>query len=339
MDEYEKDLPTNKFINEFQSTNRLQEYAVGNLFSHIMETAEPGTKYVGAWFYKNYDYLRVRFNNNKNRCNDLNYWLDLKKDAHEKLFPDKHKTQWDFINRLRIKIESDKFSGKGCEKYTLTYTLADRGKHNELSIYCENRDHLRMLCEQYKDSISANNENCLNLSNYVNKNYKNFFEKYKCLEDNPYKNDYRYYVTNDCTLYNMTKTFPEYNFENKEISEKPNARKAIVLCSEYEKLLSCHNKEDKPEPLIINPTESSCSCPPTQNILYGFLVFLGMISAFFFLYNFTSLGSWLRGHIMKNQVERRDIDEHASYNLTNDISDIITTNTENNGYFLAYEAS
>ncbi|SBT84026.1 PIR protein [Plasmodium ovale] len=334
--DYENNLPATKYINYLNNSDVSTVFSDNNIINTIMKSAYLGTKHIGAWFYKNYEYIRGNSIDRKRRCIDLNYWLDEKKEQHKKLFPEIHEQQWNFIEQLRSKIESDRIQGKKCEKKFVHYPLDYRRSYNELSHFCENRDYLRNLCHSSKHSISAKDVNCSNLSHYVNRYYEIFSKKHRCLKDRNNDSDNEYVVSNECTLYDMSKTFPEYIFENKKISEKTNARKDIILCPEYEKLLICP-KENEPEPLLIRPTQSSSICPPTQNILYGVLALLGIISAFFTLYNFTSIGSWLRGCMIRNQIARRDVDENEECTLSDDSSDILDMNSENKAYYLAYK--
>ncbi|SBT84029.1 PIR protein [Plasmodium ovale] len=336
---YENELPANKFINEMNNINYSANFSGSHDFTDAMHLAKSVTKDIGLLFYKNYKYIFDEYEKRRHRCNYLNFWLDMKENEHKKAFGDKHIQEWEYIKKLRKNIEANRFHPNVCNDIRSEHSLIERGNRYELEHFCENRDHLRNLCEQQRGSISAYNEKCLKLADYVNKYYRTFFDKYRCLTGDSTTPDIQYHVTNDCTLYDMSKTFPEYIFDNKQVSEKVNSRNNIILYSEYENFLSCHkNKEELVSSTIIT-AETSCSCPPTQNILYGVSALLGIISMFFYLYNFTTLGSWLRGRITKNQIARRDIDDKEAYSLTNESSDIMLNNSVGKGYYLAYEAA
>ncbi|SBT79051.1 PIR protein [Plasmodium ovale] len=334
---YQDNLPATEFITELNNTKKSYSFSNNNNFTTAMNSSNPITKDIGLLFYKNYKYIYDDYENRKNRCNYLNYWLDVKEEEHKKVFGDKHNHEWECIKTLRNNIETGRFQLKLCNDIRNEHSLIERGNHYELEHFCENRDYLRKLCIQQENSISAGNSNCSNLSNYINKNYKYFFEKYRCLKGDKNKNEFQYHVTSDCTLYNMNKTFPEYTFDNKQILEKENSRNNIILCSEFDKVISCHNKVDKTAPIAITTPERQCNCHSTQNILYGVLALLGILSTFFFLYNFTSLGSWLRGRMTRNQIAPGDVDEHEGYTLSDDPSDILDMNSENKAYYLAYK--
>ncbi|SBT84027.1 PIR protein [Plasmodium ovale] len=340
-DGYENDLPANKFINKLKEEGNAKEYLGSNLIkTYIGDSAKQGTKNIGSMLIKNLLILKDKPENEWNkRCRDINHWLDLEKERHSRIYPIDHTAQWNLIEELWNETINDRLPKKKCKRNSNYENLRDMEKKYALDNFCENRDYLRMLCEQQISSNSGDNEKCSNLVDYVDKNYRAFFDNIKCLKDSITSPDNKYHVEDKCSLYNISGIFPEYSFENKQISEKVNTRKKIILCSEFDKLLSCHNEEDEIIHIEMTTPETSCSCPPTQNVLYGVLGFLGILSTFFFLYNFTSLGSWLQSRKIKKQTTRRGIDYQETYNLTDYSTNIISNDSENKGYYLTYKAT
>ncbi|SCA60110.1 VIR protein [Plasmodium vivax] len=98
-------------------------------------------------------------------------------------------------------------------------------------VYCVNRDYFKSLCEK---SIHPNrdiDQKCFNFSRFTDKYYEKFYTENDCLDKTHDPQDYRYHISNECTLYNMSKTFPVIDLQNKAILDNGNIRTPIKECT------------------------------------------------------------------------------------------------------------
>ncbi|SBT01489.1 PIR Superfamily Protein, partial [Plasmodium ovale curtisi] len=334
--EYEKDLPANKFATELNEKNKSDIYYESALFNDIMPSAEKETKFIGVMLIKNFLIFKEKKKEWNKRCNDLNHWLDLKKLEHSKSLPDKHIQEWQLVEELWIRTNKDRVPETGCERNPSNEKLPNMVKRYELEHFCENRDFLKNKCQEIHTK-KHEDKYCKNLSIYVDQEYSKFLTKEKCIPDknsNPYN---PFYISDECSLHDMSKTFPRYEFNNDNISEIYEGRTAITPCSQNKDLLQNLGSEEASASLTFESAEIQSPSLRTNNVLYGSLPILGVFPFLFYLYRFTSFGSLLRARIMKTDMIKRDIDELGSYTLSDDTSKIIDTNFDSEQYYLSYE--
>ncbi|CAI7718343.1 Plasmodium vivax Vir protein, putative [Plasmodium vivax] len=99
------------------------------------------------------------------------------------------------------------------------------------------------MCEDVIEYSSNAHKICLALSEYTDKHYKEFKSKNVCLDNSDEDNLYKYYVSEECNLYNMPKTFPEYNPQKRQILYENNSRTAINKCISTTESVSPEAKE------------------------------------------------------------------------------------------------
>ncbi|SBT84040.1 PIR protein, partial [Plasmodium ovale] len=294
------------------------------------------TKFIGVMLIKNFLIFKEKKKEWNKRCNDLNHWLDLKKLEHSKSLPDKHIQEWQLVEELWIRTNKDRVPETGCERNPSNEKLPNMVKRYELEHFCENRDFLKNKCQEIHTK-KHEDKYCKNLSIYVDQEYSKFLTKEKCIPDknsDPYN---PFYISDECSLHDMSKTFPRYEFNNDNISEIYEGRTAITPCSQNKDLLQNLGSEEASASLTFESAEIQSPSLRTNNVLYGSLPILGVFPFLFYLYRFTSFGSLLRARIMKTDMIKRDIDELGSYTLSDDTSKIIDTNFDSEQYYLSYE--
>ncbi|SBT84025.1 PIR protein [Plasmodium ovale] len=336
-DDYENNLPATRYFNYMNNESiRENEYA-GNTFNLFMNSASPEIKTIGSLFYRNFIYLRFKKEDYNNRCSDLNHWLNLEKEKHRENHRNDHDVLWIPIENLWNKINQERFRINKCNRKISNKSLINIQKRYKLGRFCENRDYLKSKCKAVQIEKRNIDNNCYYLTKYVNKYYDIFLAQESCLPDKNDDPDNPFFISDECSLYDMTKTFPEYNIQDNTISEKDIARTAINLCSELEKLSPYGTEGDKLDPEILAGTEAPSESSPNNNSLYGGIAIMGFLPVLFYVYKFTSLVPWLRSRIMKTEIVRTNMDNEESYNSIDDPSDIIPTNSENIEYYLGYE--
>ncbi|SBT84031.1 PIR protein [Plasmodium ovale] len=337
-DDYENNLPATSYFNYMNNESIKENEYAGNTFNLFMDSASPEIKTIGSLFYRNFSYLRYKGNEWDKRCSNLNYWLNLKKVKHREAHSNGHDDLWKPIEQLWAEIDDFRHPDFNCDRKHSNESSTNIEKRYALDRFCENRNYLKRKCEISISTKYEYDENCINLTKYVNKHYDIFLKQDKCLPDkrNSHDND-PFFISEDCSLYDMNKTFPEYIIQNREILEKNNTRKAIKFCSDLEKLSTHGTEGDELAPVTLEVTETPSQSSPQNNSLYGGLAFMGFFPALFYVYKFTSLGTWLRSRIMNSELALANKDDQESYNSIDDPSDIFLTNPENKEYFLGYK--
>ncbi|SBT84028.1 PIR protein [Plasmodium ovale] len=337
-EEYERNLPATKYFNELNNESNLIDHTESHLFLDIMNSSTPETKTIGNILYNKFLILRFRENEWNKRCSDLNHWLNLKKVDHRTIYQEKHDALWAPIEKLWVQIDEDRFPYNKCDRIYTNKSINDIQKRYALSRFCEDRDYLKNKCQMIENVKRDMDNNCLNLTKYVNKYYDVFLAQESCLPNKNNDPDNPFFISEECSLYDMTKTFPVYNIQNNPISEKDTTRTSIKLCSELEKLSPRRGGEDELNSVTLTVAETPSQNSPRNNAPYGGLALIAFLPALFYVYKFTSFGSWIRSHILKRKTLLRDIHEEEPYILSDGSPDIISTNLENKEYYLGYES-
>ncbi|SBT79050.1 PIR protein [Plasmodium ovale] len=336
-DDYENNLPATSYFNYMNNKNIRRDEYFGNTFNSVMDSANPEIITIGSLFYRNFTRLRFKKEDYNNRCSALNHWLNLEKVKHRENYRNNHDALWTPIENLWNKINEERYRNNKCDRKISNESLINIQKRYKLGRFCENRDYLKGKCQSVQIEKRNIDNNCYYLTKYVNKYYVIFLAQESCLPDKNDDPDNPFFISNECSLYDMTKTFPEYNIQDNTISEKEIARTTINLCSELEKLSPYGTERGALDPEILAVTEAPSESSSNNNSLYGGIAIMGFLPVLFYVYKFTSLVSWLRSRIMKTEIVRTNMDNEESYNSIDDPSDIIPTNSENIEYCLGYE--
>ncbi|CAG9476497.1 unnamed protein product [Plasmodium vivax] len=135
---------------------------------------------------------------------------------------------------MELLLEKDPSSK--CRRETNGYNISNKEKYMKLLSYCLNRDYIKSLCE-------SNRSFSINVSPvwyafyvFTEENYETFYEEYKCIDYSVEPKEYSYHISDDCTLYDMAKTFPKINVQDKIILYGDKSRKAIEQCKNNAKI-------------------------------------------------------------------------------------------------------
>lgn len=214
----DKDLPSSKFDEDF--TSYVDLYSLEDV-SLDKEDKTYFSKWYTSFSEKFSHYYKEKAkekneNISPKRCRNLNYHinylifqiyqkeLDYKNEEDQKLFKSS-------IESLKKNIKSlfavsEKIN---CERDEKDYT-SSMNIVKKLDDYCENRDHLRSVIKDKK-------EKCQDLIDYVNKKYDCFFNNDSCIIDIDAEEKKTFAISDDCTLYNIPKTFSYFECNNYEL--------------------------------------------------------------------------------------------------------------------------
>ncbi|KMZ77369.1 hypothetical protein PVIIG_05764 [Plasmodium vivax India VII] len=91
-----------------------------------------------------------------------------------------------------------------------------------LMVYCINRNYFKDLCEKSISRKNNVNQTCSLFSEFTNKYYANFYDENKCFDYPLGTDNYGYYISEDCDLNNIAKTFPKFDSNLQSILENDN---------------------------------------------------------------------------------------------------------------------
>ncbi|SBT83460.1 PIR protein [Plasmodium ovale] len=330
---YEQKLPTNKYSQELNSENSLNMYYNSTTFTSVMTSGGEKLKKIAAMLQKNYAGLHMYLQDRYDHCDDLNYWLEEKKDNHKIEEPVDHDNSWSLIDQLWNKLQYQTFPNNKCNRKNINKPLTERKKRKDLQHFCENRNHLRSTCKKAKDGKFQSDDNCKNLSDYVEKSYTRFTKENECMPNRSELTDYFLHINESCSLYDMPRTFPSYTFETNVITENLIKRTPIKKCTEDNILPSNSCPRDE----IVPETEVSGGSSNYLGIfLYMGLSFLAIFFILFYVYNFTSVKSLLHKCKGRQKLTRRFFEDDGE-ELLEASSQPLNISSLDKRYNLGYE--
>ncbi|KMZ88832.1 hypothetical protein PVBG_05628 [Plasmodium vivax Brazil I] len=202
----------------------------------VDHTKKEALKNIGCSVECGYNYLTV-FNDKTltDLCMYLNLWLDVQKSKHVNGDYRITEGEWSNIEEIWNNLLKNDPSSK-CRRETNGYNISNKEKYMKLLSYCLNRDYIKSLCE-------SNRSFSINVSPvwyafyvFTEENYETFYEEYKCIDYSVEPKEYSYHISDDCTLYDMAKTFPKINVHDKIILYGDKSRKAIEQCKNNAKI-------------------------------------------------------------------------------------------------------
>ncbi|KMZ89597.1 hypothetical protein PVBG_06371 [Plasmodium vivax Brazil I] len=157
----------------------------------------------------------------------------------------------------------------------------------DFMVYCVNRDELKQICEQdRKDGLKK--QYCDNFNEYTKHYYDQFTTNVTCLRDTNKDKHYNWRFSDSCTLHNMAKTFPKYDFSKKIIVDDT-SRNPINKCEDPgdSRTINCYMLGGVPVRLEELSTTSNVN--PLKYGIYVGSSFLGFISLGLYLYKVNKL--------------------------------------------------
>ncbi|CAG9480090.1 unnamed protein product [Plasmodium vivax] len=201
-----------------------------NYLQSVDEAHRETLKKIGCSVQCGYSYLTsLPYKKLTDLCKYLNLWLDVQKSKYVNDNSGIPERQWEHIENLWNKIYAQDSISKCARKHDV-YDISHMQERMELMTYCINRDYIMHLCEP---SIRLNtnvSRRCSDLSDFTDEYYKIFHDKNQCFDAALGSKDYRYYISEDCDLNNMAKTFPKFDSESKKIINNDKTREPIKKC-------------------------------------------------------------------------------------------------------------
>ncbi|KMZ96135.1 hypothetical protein PVNG_06031 [Plasmodium vivax North Korean] len=191
-------------------------------------------KNIGCSVECGYSYLTA-FGDNilTNLCIYLNLWLDEQKRTYFNDNSGITEEEWKIVEKLWNNFETNNIKSK-CARKEDAQNISHIKERMKLLTYCINRDYIKKLCEPKMRSGYNISPVCDALYDFIEDHYTTFSKENKCIDYSDEHRDYRYHISEDCTLYNMSKTFPVFNSDKKAILDydnDDNVRKAIKQCT------------------------------------------------------------------------------------------------------------
>ncbi|KMZ79553.1 hypothetical protein PVIIG_00827 [Plasmodium vivax India VII] len=216
-----------------------------NYLHSIVDTNKETLNNIGCSIECGYRYLTAfDANTLTNLCEYLNLWLDVQRSTHIKGISTITNEQWSLIDKLWNDLDKHEDISK-CKRQQDSYDISDKKKHMELLEYCMYRDHIKKRCEKVIGYTSIAQKICPAFSQYTDKYYKEFKKKNDCLDNSATDNLYKYYVSEECSLYNIPKTFPKFDLNSKKVLYEHNSRRAINKCTNTIESYGLVAKEDR----------------------------------------------------------------------------------------------
>ncbi|KMZ82488.1 hypothetical protein PVIIG_05799 [Plasmodium vivax India VII] len=199
-------------------------------FESVDNAHKETLKNIGCNLYWGYTYITV-FNEKTldNLCMYLNLWLDEQKRTYIDGNSGNTEKEWQTIEQLWNKIEKPEIISK-CARNDGGHNISQIRDRMKLMTYCINRNYIRGLCEPSLHSGVNISSACHAFNDFIKKHYEEFYTENKCFYKAHEPIDYRYHISNECTLYNRSKTFPFYDSHKKAILEVHNVRPTIKKC-------------------------------------------------------------------------------------------------------------
>ncbi|SBT84817.1 PIR protein [Plasmodium ovale] len=335
MDKYVSICPISRFIGRLDKVDNLNLYHSEVNLESLEHSQKEIIKKVASMLDRNYNYINIYEEYVKEPCcNYLNYWLDIQKNKNATGELSINDDIWQIIEKLWINLQETSKPFQ-CKRNTDKKPLEHQKNRMHLMVYCVNRDELKKKCNLTLGNISQ--KYCLALTEYIKKNYTELVKGNTCLKYKDRNQDYELHFDEKCTLYDIPKTFPDYNTEGGTLSEKPSSRSSLPYCESTQEVTEHFQETLEGDTLALVEESSSPYSAPWNSMVYVGLTFFGIFFPFIFLYKYTSLGSFIRFLIIKNNKVRQYINEQGENELLETSSDGIVYNLDNDEYNFSYQ--
>ncbi|KMZ76732.1 hypothetical protein PVIIG_06043 [Plasmodium vivax India VII] len=319
---------------------------------------------VGCHLQWGYSYVTV-FNekNLKDFCKYLNLWLDEQKNTHFNGDSQITEDKWNNIEKIWSYLMQNDYNYK-CARQTNGYNISHIQERMKLMTYCINRDYIKELCEPYFRPGANLSTACYAFHDFIEKHYATFYNEDKCIDYSDEPTKYSYHISDDCTLYNMTKTFPIINLHNKAILDNGNRRTAIKECTNDVEVgvqlqkqtddggddLSEHPKSSDGLSESVNDHAESEDVPP--GLESDFLEFTGLElpsttaitsrndkpSKPIYYAGLSALGVVFTSTVFKKEKLRQTTNKHLAEQWLQTTSEYMDSNSENAHYNFPYQS-
>ncbi|KNA00929.1 hypothetical protein PVNG_05359 [Plasmodium vivax North Korean] len=229
LESYLKLSILNRLIKRLNDTEHEKCYkSILDHFESVDNAHKETLKNIGCNLESGYTYLTASDENTlTDLCKYLNLWLDVQKSIYVNDNFGITDEEWHNIENLWDQNEA--YDPK-CARKQDKHNISHIGERKKLMTYCINRNYIRGLCEPSLHSGVNISSACHAFNDFIKKHYEEFYTETKCFYKAHEPIDYRYHISNECTLYNRSKTFPFYDSHKKAILEVHNVRPTIKKC-------------------------------------------------------------------------------------------------------------
>ncbi|GAB69601.1 hypothetical protein PCYB_003500 [Plasmodium cynomolgi strain B] len=274
-------------------------------FKSIHDTKNKETlKNIGCSVERGYRYLTALYDKTitNDLCEYLNLWLDEQKIKHVNDVFGITRDEWKNIEQLwNILIDKQDLNQK-CERKHEEKDISEYQKRKNLMTYCIYRDYIKSLCEQSINSGIQHTHVCYAFNGFIKKHYETFYNEVQCIHNSVETKDYSYHISDDCTLYNIAKTFPGITEQDKKNVYADVSGKPIEKCKDTKKvanvkteLADSHTRSEN-NPLgatgLNNSSLTVVNSPdnkPLKSVYYAGLSVLGVVFTSMVLYKVKEL--------------------------------------------------
>ncbi|KMZ88728.1 hypothetical protein PVBG_05674 [Plasmodium vivax Brazil I] len=204
----------------------------------VDHTKKGELKNIGCSVECGYHYLTV-FNDKRltDLCMYLNLWLDEQKSTHINGIFVITEAEWNLIEKLWNDLNHKQHSNRKCERQPEKKNIFEYSKRKELMTYCINRDYFKSLFQSTTGSLDYKLRKCNGFSDYTSKYYDKLIKGIDCIDRKSDSMRYKYHISDDCTLYDIPKTFPICEAHTPTIVYDDNSKANIICKTTPEKVL------------------------------------------------------------------------------------------------------
>ncbi|KMZ82958.1 hypothetical protein PVIIG_05253 [Plasmodium vivax India VII] len=162
-------------------------------------------------------------------CEYLNLWLDEQKRTHVNGKSGITEEEWQTVETLWNNVQTYYIIPK-CARKDNGHNISHIQDRMKLMTYCIYRDYIKRLCEPSMRSGFNISDVCFAFYEFMKEHYATFYKEDHCIDYSDEPTKFSYNISDECTLYNMTKTFPVFDSNLQTILEKDNLRPTRKKC-------------------------------------------------------------------------------------------------------------
>ncbi|KMZ88638.1 hypothetical protein PVBG_06127 [Plasmodium vivax Brazil I] len=212
-----------------------------NYLKSIEEKNKVTLKNIGCSLECGYSFLTATPKNTlTDLCDYLNLWLDLQKSIHVNNNYNVNKEDWKIVEDMWTRLKEEQDVSSQCKREHEEKDISDYSKRIELMSYCINRDYFKRLCQSSGVSPIYKAQRCKEFSDFTHDNYKKLINGIECIDNKSGIKDYKYHISDECTLYNIPKTFPKCDEKTQTIVDVDKSKKNIKKCESTANVRDSH---------------------------------------------------------------------------------------------------
>ncbi|KMZ96063.1 hypothetical protein PVNG_06287 [Plasmodium vivax North Korean] len=210
-------------------------------FGSVDATNKETLKNIGCSLERGYRYLTsLNAVNLNDLCKYLNFWMDEQKSTYVKGNSGITEQEWHTVENLWNSLNNIQYFKHKCERQQEKKDISEYRKHINLMTYCINRDYFKKLYLSTSSYMNLKLKMCESFSDYTREYYNKLIEGIGCIDNRNDVNVFKYEIAEDCTLYNIPKTFPKCDEKTQTIVDDDNYKKDTIRCESTAKIRDSH---------------------------------------------------------------------------------------------------